>query len=427
MPIAMPDLGPSIDEAQLTRWMVTAGTAVRRGDVIAEVESDKALLDIEAPADGVIGELVVEAGGRVRVGQPLARWAGEDAGLAIAVERGAPAPAESADAAGSPPDAAAADVAAAGAVVADVAATVAVPLEARREASVAAAEPAQQRVFASPLARRLARQHQLDLARRRGSGPNGRIIKRDIERWLAEAPAPAPAAASDSALAQSVLEPHSAMRRTIANRLTEAKRDIPHFYLTIDCDVGALLALRAQLKETSPDLLLSINDLVVKAAALALAETPSLNVHWTEEGLRRLSTIDVATAVATPGGLVTPVLREADRKSLRIVSAELRALAERGRLGRLRPEEYRGGGITVSNLGMHGIREFAAIINPPQAAILAVGSVEPRPVVRDGQIVAATLMTCTLSADHRAVDGATAAAYLAAFRRFIERPLALLL
>ncbi len=417
MPIAMPDLGPSIDEAQLTRWMVTAGTAVRRGDVIAEVESDKALLDIEAPADGVIGELVVEAGGRVRVGQPLARWAGEDAGLAIAVERGAPAPAESADAAGSPPDAAAADVAAAGAV----------PLEARREASVAAAEPAQQRVFASPLARRLARQHQLDLARRRGSGPNGRIIKRDIERWLAEAPAPAPAAASDSALGQSVLEPHSAMRRTIANRLTEAKRDIPHFYLTIDCDVGALLALRAQLKETYPDLLLSINDLVVKAAALALAETPSLNVHWTEEGLRRLSTIDVATAVATPGGLVTPVLREADRKSLRIVSAELRALAERGRLGRLRPEEYRGGGITVSNLGMHGIREFAAIINPPQAAILAVGSVEPRPVVRDGQIVAATLMTCTLSADHRAVDGATAAAYLAAFRRFIERPLALLL
>ncbi len=289
-------------------------------------------------------------------------------------------------------------------------------------------------MFASPAARRLARDHGIDLSALRGSGPGGRIVMGDVAAAAGEStavprsvPTPIPPPAPSSRDGGDLDEiPHNAMRRVTAQRLTEAKQTIPHFYLTVDCRLDELLALRRQINACEAGLAVSITDLVVKAAALALRKVPAVNASWSDAAVLQHRRVDISVAVATRRGLITPVVRDADAKSLRAISAEVKSLAERARDQRLSPHEYQGGGFSISNLGMHGVREFAAIINPPQACILAVGAGEPRPVVRDGAVAIATVMTCTLSADHRVVDGVTGAEFLGAFRALVERPLALL-
>ena len=301
------------------------------------------------------------------------------------------------------------------------------------------AASAAERIFASPLARRMADQAGLDLTAVGGSGPNGRIVKRDIEAALSGGhPTTAPATAAVP-VARPAPQPgvayteiaNSTMRKVIAQRLSEAKRDIPHFYLSVDCEIDALLALRQDLNGRSPDgegaYKLSVNDFVVRAVALALRQVPAANATWTEEAILLYTTVDVSVAVATPGGLITPVLRNADTKGLAAISNEVKDLAGRARDGKLVPEEYQGGGFTISNLGMYGVKDFSAIINPPQSCILAVGAGEQRPVVHDGALAIATVMTCTLSVDHRSVDGAVGAELMAAFKRLVEEPLTMLL
>ena len=298
------------------------------------------------------------------------------------------------------------------------------------------------RVFASPLARRMAAQAGLDLAQLTGTGPRGRIVKRDIEAALAAAPPePAPAAAPAPAPAEAPPTPmpapkpapaatpipNTGMRKTIARRLAESKRDIPHFYLTVDCELDALLETRKELNARIEGARISVNDFVVRAAALALRKVPEANASWTDAETLRYDAIDISVAVAVEGGLVTPVVRNADNKGLAAIAAEMADFAERARAGKLAPEEYRGGGFSISNLGMYGIREFAAVINPPQAGILAVGAGEQRPVVKDGALAIATVMSCTLSGDHRVIDGAIGARFLAAFKGLVEDPLTMLL
>jgi pyruvate dehydrogenase E2 component (dihydrolipoamide acetyltransferase) len=301
--------------------------------------------------------------------------------------------------------------------------------------------PAGTRLFASPLARRLAANAGLDLSAVAGSGPRGRIVKADIERAKAEGPPrAAPAPANDAAPAKAPSSPslqpwqtyeevpNSQMRKAIGRRLVESKQTVPHFYLTIDCALDALLDLRKHLNERAKDdaYRLSVNDLIIKAAAVALRRVPAANAVWTDEAILRLETVDISVAVATDRGLITPIIRNADQKGLAALSNEMKDLAARARDGKLTPEEYQGGGFSISNLGMYGIREFSAIINPPQSCILAVGQGEQRPVVKDGALTVATMMSCTLSVDHRSVDGAVGAEYLAAFKAIIEDPLSLL-
>ena len=410
--ITMPELSPSMTEGNLVRWLKQEGDAVELGEVLLEIETDKALVEFEAPASGTLaGVRVAEGSLNVKVGTTLA-WllqAGESVpgGASVAgTSAGAPA-APAAAAATSAPAAAPGPVATAG---------------------------AGDRIAASPLARRLARQHGLSLASLRGSGPRGRIVQVDIEAALRTAPPTAAAASTPSATAQPHAHaaggyediPHTNMRRAIARRLSESKQQAPHFYLTIDCQIDALLALRAQVNAAQPEARVSVNDLIVRAVAVALTRVPAANASWTDNAIRRWKDVDLSIAVATPSGLITPVLRRADTKSLGALSAELKELAGRAREGRLKPAEYDGGGFSISNLGMHGIRQFAAILNPPQACILAVGAGEPRPVARDGALAIATVMTCTLSVDHRVVDGAVGAEFLAAFKGLIEQPLAML-
>ena len=297
------------------------------------------------------------------------------------------------------------------------------------------------RVFASPLARRLARDAGITLSALTGSGPRGRIVKADVERARAEglpaaapaaAPAPAPDAAGKTGLQpwQAYTEqPNSQIRKIIGRRLTEAKQTVPHFYLTIDCGLDALLDLRTQLNEKARDgaFKLSVNDMIIKAAAAALRKVPAANAVWTDEAILLLDTVDISVAVATDRGLITPIIRDADTKGLATIATEMKDLAARARDGKLMPEAFQGGGFSISNLGMYGIREFAAIINPPQSCILAIGKGEQRPVVKDGTLTVATMMTCTLSVDHRSVDGVVGAEFLAAFQAIVEDPLTLLL
>jgi len=397
--IRMAALSPEMTEGTLVQWLKQVGDAVAQGEPLLEIEGDKAVVEVPAPQAGVLAAIAVPAGSERVAVDTVIGW------LSAAGE----AEAGALPAATAPPTAPAAAAAATAASVA------------RAPASTQSQPPAE-RIFASPLARRLANEQHVDIAQLRGSGPNGRILKADVE-------AAAPARPAASAPAQAAYEelPHSSMRRVIASRLADAKRNIPHFYLTIDCEVDALLAAREQANRLEPDLRLSVNDCVVKAAALALRKVPAANVAWTDDAIRRFRDVDIAVAVGTPGGLITPIVRRADTKGLAALSREMRELAARAMENRLRPEEFQGGGFTVSNLGMHGIREFSAIINPPQACILAVGAAEQRPVVRDGALAVATLMTCTLSVDHRCVDGVLGAQFLAAFKRFVEAPIALAL
>ena len=411
--ILMPALSPTMTEGNLAKWLKSEGDPVEAGEVIAEIETDKATMEVEAVDEGVLGRIVVPEGSEgvavnAVIGVLLAD--GEDAG---SIEE---APAEKPEPVAEP----------------------------AREAppapgGVAERPPAQtgrgERIAASPLARRMASQAGLDLAAIQGSGPKGRIVKTDIEAVLAggsatpspapvRVPPPAPAAAP-SAEDQTVRL--STMRRVIADRMTESKTTVPHFYLTVDCEVDELLKVRREINDRIEGARVSVNDIVIRACALALREVPAANVSWAGEGtMTQHGAVDISVAVAIPGGLVTPIVRNADAKGLVGIAAEMKELAGRAREGKLLPGEYQGGSFSISNLGMYGVKSFDAVINPPQACILAVGAAEPRPVVRDGEIVPATVMSCTLSVDHRVVDGAIGAELLGAIKRNIEYPPAML-
>ena len=420
--VLMPALSPTMTEGNLAKWHKREGDVVGAGDIIAEIETDKATMEIEAVEEGVLGRILVAEGAEgIAVNTPIALMLeeGEDAAAldaaAPTVAAPAPAPADEKPAeAAAPPAPAAPPPAAAG-----------------------------ERVFASPLARRMAKQAGLDLAAIKGGGPHGRIVKSDVEAALAggvaaAAPSVAAPAAAPSAVAEApgmpahTEVPHSAIRKVIARRLSESKREAPHFYLTVDCHIDALLSTRKELNGRSPAegsgaYRISVNDFVIRAAALALKKVPAANAAWTDTAIRLYQSADISVAVAIPDGLITPVIRGADGKGLAEISAAMKDLAGRARAGKLAPEEYQGGTFSISNLGMFGIREFAAVINPPQGAILAVGAGEQRPVVRDGALAVATVMSCTLSIDHRVVDGAAGAEFLSAFKALIEDPLTMLL
>jgi pyruvate dehydrogenase E2 component (dihydrolipoamide acetyltransferase) len=406
--IKMPSLSAGMEQGTLARWLKREGDTIEKGDVIAEIETDKATMELEAIASGRIG--------RLKVADGTADIAVETV-IALVLEGSEELPAEE-----TTPDAA--NPTSARAIQPEP-----TPKPADQPSDAAATKPP-----ASPLARRLARDYAVELSDLTGSGPRGRIVRMDVERAKARgstAPAtmPAPIKTIAAALPTSghTSIPHSSMRKVIARRLLEAKTTIPHFYLNVDCELDALLALRGELnKNRDSAQKISVNDFVVKAAAHALRQVPSANAIWTEEAILLLDDVDVSVAVATDGGLITPVVRRADEKSIGTISRDIKQLAARAREGKLKPQEYQGGGFSVSNLGMYGVREFSAIINPPQSCILAVGAAERRPICKDDEIVAATMMSCTLSVDHRSVDGALGAQLLAAFKTAIEQPMTLL-
>jgi pyruvate dehydrogenase E2 component (dihydrolipoamide acetyltransferase) len=424
--ILMPALSPTMTEGKLAQWLKAEGETVSAGDVIAEIETDKATMEVEAVDEGVLGKIVVAAGtDGVAVNSVIAVLLedGEDlsdvdiAGLAAAAAPASPAPASPA-----PAPAAAPPVAAPPA-----------PVAAAQAAPPAAAVAASgTRIFASPLARRIAADAGLDLGHVSGSGPRGRIVKRDVEAAIASgvsvaAPAAPVAVGAMPGMTDYIAIPNSMMRKTIARRLSESKQQAPHFYLTVDCRLDELLELRKKLNNNATDFKLSVNDLIIRAAALALKQVPAANASWFEDEIRQWQAVDISVAVAIDGGLITPIIRGAEGKGLKQISAEMKDLAGRARDGKLLPEEYQGGTFSISNLGMFGIKEFAAVINPPQGAILAVGAGEQRPVVNDGELAVATVMSCTLSSDHRVVDGAVGAEFMQAFKLLIEDPLKMLL
>ena len=436
MPIKtlMPQLSPTMTEGNLTRWLKKEGDEVQSGEVIAEIETDKATMEVEAADDGTFGKIVVPEGTEgVPVNSVIALLLeeGEDAAALADAEAAPPAAAAGAEA----EEARAAPEPATKQPTPETTAEPVAEEEAGAEARPAApaARPGDGRIIASPLARRMAQQAGLLLEGIRGSGPGGRIVKADIEaaltgREAAPVPAPAPRPPAPAAVPTAPFTevPHTSMRKIIARRLVEAKQTIPHFYLTIDCEIDELLRLRQDLNARSDAYKLTVNDFVIRAVALALKKVPAANAMWTEKAVRRYTTVDVAVAVAVEDGLITPVVRNADRKSLSEISNEIRELAGRAREGKLKPEEYQGGGFTISNLGMYGIKQFEAVINPPQAGILAVGAGEQRPVVKDGALATATVMTCTLSCDHRVIDGAIGADFLKTFKALVQDPLAVL-
>ena len=422
--ILMPALSPTMTEGTLAKWLVNEGDDVNAGDVIAEIETDKATMEVEAVEEGKVGKIVVQEGTEgVAVNALIALLLedGEDAG---ALEGAA----EAAPAAPAP----------AGAVPEAPAAPAPAP-EATAPVPAAPAASSGDRIFASPLARRMAQQAGLDIAMVTGSGPNGRIVKRDIEAALAAgvsataapepaaAPAEAPAPMPEGVEPTFDFEPANNMRKVIAQRLTESKQTVPHFYLTVDCEIDTLLALRKDLNSRSDDYKISVNDLIIKACGVALRRVPAANASWAGDGIKRYHTADISVAVAIDGGLITPVIRDAGGKGLEAISSEMKDLALRAREGKLMPEEYQGGTFSISNLGMFGIKQFDAVINPPQGAIMAVGAGEQQPVVRNGALAVATVMSVTLSVDHRVVDGAVGAELLAAFKKLIEDPMTMLL
>ena len=444
--ILMPALSPTMEKGNLAKWLKKEGDKVKSGDVIAEIETDKATMEVEAVDEGTIAKILVPEGTQdVAVNDVIAVLAGEGEDVkAAGAGAGAPPKASAEKAAEAPaanPAAAAPPQAAAPAAKAPAAAA-----PAPQAAAPAAQANGHARIFSSPLARRLAKDAGIELARVTGSGPHGRVIARDVEQAKSgkglKAPAAAPSAAPGIAPSMSDQQiralfedgsyeviPHDGMRRTIAQRLTASVQTVPHFYLTMDCDIGKLLEAREEInaaapkdKEKKPLYKLSVNDFVIKAMAIALQRIPNCNVSWTEAGMLKHKHSDIGVAVAMPGGLITPIIRKAETKSLSTISAEMKDFAARARARKLKPEEYQGGTTAISNLGMYGIKDFTAVINPPHATILAVGTSEERAVVRHGNIVAAHIMSVTLSCDHRAVDGALGAELIGAFKMLIENP-----
>ena len=423
--ILMPALSPTMTEGKLAKWLVKEGDKVESGTILAEIETDKATMEYEAVDEGMVGKILVPEGTEgVKVNTPIALLLaeGEKPGAMPAPSpRLSPAKREREGPAATPREGE-------GGAVSPKAAEV-VTLAPRAGAGGEA------RIFASPLARRLAEQAGVPLAAVKGSGPHGRIVKADIEAAAAGGAARAPKPAAPTPVPPSVALPAGGtvevplnnIRKVTARRLTEAKQSIPHFYLTIDCQLDELLSLREKLNARAKDYKLSVNDFIVRACALALKQVPDVNASWGGDKILKYTAIDISVAVALEGGLITPIVRNADQKGLAVISNEMKDLAARAKAGKLRPEEFQGGGFSVSNLGMFGIRDFIAVINPPQAAILAVGMGEQRPVVKQGALAVATMMTCTLSCDHRVVDGALGAKFLAAFKAYVEEPLTMLL
>jgi len=450
--ITMPALSPTMEEGTLASWLVKEGDSVAAGDVIAEIETDKATMEVESIDEGVVAKILVPAGtDGVAVGTLIAVLAeeGEDvAEVAAAAAQGGAAT----KGANTPPAPApkVAEDAVQAAVPSPAPAPLPVQSPAQFQAGSAPVASSEGRIKASPLARRMAKSAGIDLASVQGSGPGGRIVKADIEGYSPASAAPvsvsAPAMSSTASAAPAPAAgfgdyagPHgdipfaekklSNMRKTIARRLTESKTTVPHYYLTIDCDLTALMEQRKTLNERVADqgIKISVNDFIIRASGLALKKVPAANVQFAGDKMYWYERADVSVAVAIDGGLVTPVVRGADQKGLAEIAATMKTLATKARDGKLMPEDYAGGTFSISNLGMMGIKEFSAVINPPQAAILAIGSGEMRPVIRDGAVTSALMMSCTISCDHRAIDGAVGAEFLAAFKGYIEDPLTMLL
>ena len=454
--IKMPALSPTMEEGTLARWLVKEGDTVKSGDILAEIETDKATMEFETIDEGTVTKLFVPEGtDGVKVGSVILVLAGEgeEAGAATQATSAQPTSAQPASAA--QPEAAAQEPAVGekgyGASPKDDPTPQQTSLAPQGDAggSTAAAADGGARVKASPLARRLAEQQGIDLSAVTGTGPNGRIVKADLGKAQPSAAKPAPAAASSAAApsqpAAEAPRPAPAvaalpegvpvetiklsnMRKTIARRLTESKQTVPHIYLTVDVNLDALLALRTQLNKglESRGVKLSVNDMLVKAQAVALMEVPVCNVQFAGDSLHQFKRADISVAVSIPGGLITPVVTGADAKSLSAIATEIKDLAARARDGKLQPHEYAGGTASLSNMGMYGIKQFEAVINPPQAMILAIGAGEQRPYVVDGQLTVATIMSATGSFDHRAIDGADGAKFMAAFKRLVENPLGML-
>ncbi len=416
-PIKMPALSPTMEEGTLARWLVKVGDRVSSGDIMAEIETDKATMEFEAVDEGTIVSIAVEEGSEgVKVGTVIATLASDDedaSEVAATSPAPAPAPVKSADPA---------------------------PVPALAPAPAPKSAPTGDRIVASPLARRIAEQKGIDLAGVTGSGPNGRIVKADVEG--AQAGAPAAAASSSAGAAPAGAAPAvkipdygipfeaeklNNIRKTIARRLTEAKQTIPHIYLTVDVQLDALLKLRGELNAAlePQGIKLSVNDLLIKGLAKALMQVPSCNVSFAGDELRKYSRTDISVAVAAPSGLITPIIVDAGNKSISAISTEMKELAGKARDGKLQPHEFQGGTASLSNLGMFGIKQFDAVINPPQAMILAVGAGEKRPAVIDGALAVATVMSATGSFDHRAIDGADGAQLMQAFKQIVENPLGL--
>ena len=450
--ILMPALSPTMEEGKLAKWLVKEGDEVRSGDILAEIETDKATMEFEAVDEGKIGKILVPEGTEgVKVNQPIAVLLaeGEKPGNGHDIPAAMQSIKDAVTAEAKKPEASAKKEAPAPKVV-----------EAKAEAKSEAPKPTPQpqsrpstdhRVFASPLAKKLAEQAGIDIAALQGSGPRGRIVKADVETakktGVKAAPKPAVQAPGQTTSLGGIAPlpdarlfykpedyteiPHDSMRKSIAKRLSSAKALIPHFYLTIDCNIDQLMEARARLNAASPKgegaYKLSVNDFVVKACAMALVRVPEVNASWTDTAMLRHKHADIGVAVALDFGLITPIVFAAETKGLAVISNEVKSLAERARSKKLKPQEYEGGGFAISNLGMFGIKEFTAVINPPHAAILAVGAGEERAVVKDGKIEVATIMTVTLSCDHRVIDGATGARFLQAFKLFVEDPAAMLL
>ena len=442
--ILMPALSPTMEKGNLARWLKKEGDKIKSGDVIAEIETDKATMEYEAVDEGTLAKIVVPEGTHdVAVNAVIAVLAGdgEDVKAAAAAAKAAPAPkqAEAPPKPVAPPKAAAPD-----------AQPVPAPKLSAAPAPQVAPSSGSNRIFSSPLARRLAKEAGVDLNRVQGSGPHGRVIARDIDAAKSgkglRASEAAPAAAGPS-LAPSMSEqqvralydgsydfvPHEQIRKVIAQRLTASVQTVPHFYETVDCDIGKLMAAREEINEAAPKdkdgkpaYKLSVNDFVIKALALALQRVPDANVSWTDGGMLKHKHSDVGVAVAMPNGLITPIIRSAETKSLSVISNEMKDLAGRARARKLKPQEYQGGTTSVSNLCMYGIKDFTAVINPPQSTILAVGSGEERAVVRGGKIEVAHIMSVTMSCDHRSVDGALGAVLIGAFKSLIENPVMML-
>ncbi len=439
MPISilMPALSPTMVEGNLARWLVKEGDAIKPGMVIAEIETDKATMEVEAVDEGRIGKIIVPAGAQaIAVNSTIALLLEDGESELTEVPLAAPVKTIVPNGNGGEKNRAA--------LVSELPPSALSPAKPANAANGA-------RIMASPLAKRIAHEAGLDIRLIKGSGPNGRIVRADVELAKvngasqsaaakpissAAAAVPAvvakPAAGMDAkALANALgqryrTESNSGIRKVIARRLLESKLTVPHFYLSLDCRIDALLELRSKLNALHDKNKISVNDFVIRAVALALLKVPAANAAWTDEEILQYEQADISVAVATPNGLITPIIKGAESKSVSIISAEMKDLAARARVGKLKPEEFQGGGFSISNLGMYGIKQFSAIINPPQACILAVGAGEQRPIVANGQIVVGTIMNCTLSVDHRAVDGAVGAEFLAAFKALLEDPLALL-
>ncbi|TNE33865.1 MAG: pyruvate dehydrogenase complex dihydrolipoamide acetyltransferase [Alphaproteobacteria bacterium] len=438
--ITMPALSPTMTEGKLANWQAKEGDSISSGDVLAEIETDKATMEVEAVDEGTLGKILVQGGTEnVAVNTPIAILLeeGEDASALDDFDpgEGTPAPAPDAE----EERGAVKDEKSAPKSEAKKAST--------EEPSVKTAPPAPSgkdgsRIFASPLARRIAASEGLDLKAVKGSGPHGRIVKADVEAAAKSgsakasaadkaasqvAPAATPQAVTPPPAGDYVEVPLTSMRKTIARRLTEAKQQIPHFYLTIECELDNLLNMRKELNGRSDDYKISVNDFIIRASALSLKKLPVANACWGGDKILQYKDFDISVAVAIEGGLITPVVRNADQKGLAVISSEMKELAGKAKAGKLMPEEYQGGCFSISNLGMYGIKEFSAVINPPQSAILAIGTGEQRPVVRNGALAMATMMSVTLSCDHRVIDGALGAELLKYFKGFIEEPLTMML